>query len=186
MIIDPLSAADNTLATASQAIQLVESVQKVSKFIHSMRGATDKIHSLIESIALLHQHLNHAKFLFHQQISLIVDPPSITPLTGALTSYEAKVKRLVAPINELQRLTLGPSQLYRKWGSLKVVCKRNEIESHEAQIREANAMLQSTFLINIALITTGHEFTTNSCSGFSSRPTLSKLNPHRLIRQSRK
>ena len=125
-----------------------------------MRGAPDKVRSLIESMDPLHQHLDDAKFLFHQQTSLIDDPPSVMPLTNALARCEAKVKRLVALIDEFQRPAPSPSRRYSKWGSLKVVCKRDEIESHQAQITETNAMLQSANLINITLIATGHGFVT--------------------------
>ena len=176
MIIDPLSTAASAFAVASLAFQLLENVQQIRKFLQSIRDAPDELHGLIESIGLLHQHLDQARILIDRQAGLPDHAQFIAPLTNALASCEVKVGRLVAVVDKLQRALLGERRLYRKWGSLKFLCKKDEINSYQLQIRDANAILQSAILINLALTTTtGYDpqsdtsiLITESASAFTS------------------
>ena len=163
---ESLAGAASAIAIVSLAVQLVETVQKISNFLHSVHDAPDEILSLAESLDQLRQHLDHAKLLVEQQSGLPDHPGSISPLTSALASCKIKVERLATVVDKLKKSFASQSRLHRKWASLRVVCKKEEIDGHRGQIRDADAMLQSAILLNIALATNMYALIV-LCSQFS-------------------
>ena len=150
---EPLSAGSGVLAVIGLAIQLVESVQKISKFLHSVQDAPDEVQHLARYLDLLYQHLDQARLLLEQQRASPGHPGSIDPLASALANCKTRVERLAAIVDKLQGSLTSSSRLHRRWGSLRVVYKKDEIENHQIHIRDTNAMLQSAILINVALTT---------------------------------
>ena len=143
--------------------------------MHQKRFAASQ--SLTESLILLQEHLDQARLLVNQQSALADHPGSIGPLASALASCKVKVERLMTVSDGFQKSLVSPSRFHRKWGSLKIVCKKDEIDSHQSQIRDAIAMLQSAILINIALTTNVYEYSihskffTEQFPGFTNRYT---------------
>ena len=151
-----LAGAASVIAVVSLAVQLVETVQKISDFLHSVHDAPDEVVSLAESLDQLHQHLDEIKCFVEQQSRMPDHPGSLSHLTRALTSCKVKVERLAIVVGKLQRSFTSQSRLHRKWGSLKVVYRKEQIDGHRSQIRDANSMLQSAILLNVALTTNMH------------------------------
>lgn len=147
-------------AVVSLAIQLLESVQKIRRFLHSVQDAPEEVRNLAESLDLLHEQLDQTRLLVQQQDGLTDHLGTAAPLTNALANCKTKVERLVAVVDKLQKSLHCNGRLQRKWGALKVFYKKEDIASHKDQVRDAVTMLQSALLINIALTTNRYEWLT--------------------------
>ena len=136
---DGLSSAASAIAVA---IQLVDSVQKVSKFLKNVQGAPKEVLKLIETLDQLQSTLDNVRQLIETQFLVLRLPGSPTFIIKAIENCEEQIKVLEAFVNTARKSFERQSRLRKSWASMKVVSKKQDIEDIHCRLRDAKMDLQ--------------------------------------------
>lgn len=141
----------SAFAVVSLAIQLVNNVKRISKFLHSINDAPNEVLRLREALDQLQGILDNAKIIVDQQSTIPGLPGSVSALTSALEFCETRVQKLENFLTIAQRRSSTLNRIQRSWSSLRIVLNREEIEKLHSQVREASARLHIAISTNSAI-----------------------------------
>ena len=139
---DGLSSAASAIAMASLAIQLADSVQKISNFLKNVQGAPKEVLKLIETLDQLQGTLDNARQLVETQFQILRLPGSPTFIIQAIENCEVQIKGLEAFASRARNSLEHQNRLRRSWTSIKVASKRQDIEDIQCRLRDAKMDLQ--------------------------------------------
>lgn len=145
---DGLSGAASAIAVVSLAIQLVDTVQVISKFLKNVQDAPKEVLGLIETLDQLHGTLDHVRQLIEQQFLVLRLPGSPTFISKAMENCEKQIIALETFLGEAKRSFERQRMLRRTWASLKVVAKKQVVEDIQCRLRNAQMDLQIAFSCN--------------------------------------
>ena len=105
----------SAFAVVSLAIQLAETINDISKFLHSVRDAPAELAGLVETLDQMHGTVDQVRYLLEQQFSVQRLPGSPMFITSALGLCEKRVKTLEAFVNEVKRPLTNEHRIKRTW-----------------------------------------------------------------------
>lgn len=132
---DGLSAAASGIAVVSIAIQVSDSIQKVSDFIESAQEAPEDIESTSSELQILFPLLKEIR---------LHNPLLNTNSSGAETILESLEKKISSCMDLLNRYKLGlnsRSRRMRKWSQIKVAAKREKFKKMKESLNDSKITL---------------------------------------------
>lgn len=138
----------SAFAVVSLAIQLVETGEKISKFLTSMQDAPSEVTKLGQTLDQLNSTLKQVSYLLEQQYLVLRLPGSPVFITNALENCERRIKTLEDVIRKAKRAMEHPNRVHRSWAAMKFVPKKEIIREMQVQLRDAEAGLQTAMLSN--------------------------------------
>lgn len=138
----------SAFAVVSLAIQLVETGEKISRFLTSMQDAPSEVTKLGQILDQLNSTLKQVSYLLEQQYLVLRLPGSSVFITNALENCERRIKTLEDVIHKAKRAMGHPNRVHRSWAAMKIVPKKEIIREMQVQLRDAEAGLQTAMLSN--------------------------------------
>ena len=138
----------SAFAVVSLAIQLVETGEKISRFLTSMQDAPSEVTKLGQILDQLNSTLKQVSYLLEQQYLVLRLPGSPVFITNALENCERRIKTLEDVIHKSKRAMDHPNRVHRSWAAMKFVPKKEIIREMQVQLRDAEAGLQTAMLSN--------------------------------------
>ena len=139
---DGLSSAASAIALVSLAIQLVDTVQEISKFLKNVQNAPKEVLRLIETLDQLQGTLDNVRHLIDQQFLVLRLPGSPAFITKAMENCVKQIKALETFASAAKRSLDHQHRLRRTWASMRVVAKQQDIEDIQCRLRDAKMDLQ--------------------------------------------
>ena len=143
-----MDAAAGAFAVVSLAIQLVETGEKISKFLTSVQDAPSEVVKLSQTLDQLNSTLKQVSHLLDQQYHVLRLPGSPVFITNALNDCERKIKTLENVVQKAKRTMDQRNRVQRSWAAMRFVFKKEEIREMQSQLRDAEAELQTAMLSN--------------------------------------
>lgn len=131
---DGLSVAANVITVASIAVQLSESIKKLSEFWISIKSAPDDIHAIITDLHILSRILNRIAFegqRLRQDLSMI----------AALNSCSYMIKKLKVIVDDLEKGLKSTSSAIRTWSALKASFKSDRLKKFQDYLEGTKSTL---------------------------------------------
>lgn len=147
---DGLSAAASGIAVVSLAIQLVDSVREMRRFLRSISEASEELKRLIDLLEQLEMILEQVGMLVqrqHENTRLEADGV-IASVSRAIKTCESKLAKL-EEIVEATKNTSATSRAAKMLGSIRLACKKKDIREMEQQVHEAVSLLSVTMMANL-------------------------------------
>lgn len=138
----------SAFAVVSLAIQLVETGEKISKFLTSIQGAPSEIIKLGQTLDQLNCTLKQVRDLLEQQYLVLRLPGSPVFITNALENCEKRIKTLEDVIQKAKKSMENRGRVQRSWAAMRFVSKKEDIIEMQGQLRDAQAGLQIAMLSN--------------------------------------
>ena len=138
----------SAFAVVSLAIQLVETGEKISKFLTSVQDAPSEVIKLGQTLDQFNTTLKQVRYLFEQQYPVLRLPGSPVFITNALETCEKRIKTLEDVIHKAKSAMDHPNRVHRSWAAIKFVPKKEIIREMQVQLRDAEAGLQTAMLSN--------------------------------------
>ena len=139
---DGLSSAASAIAIVSLAIQLVDKVQEIRKFLKNVQDAPKEVLRLLETLDQLRGTLDNVRQLIDHQFLVLRLPGSPIFITKAMENCEKQIKALETVVWKAKRSLEHQHMLRRTWSSMKVVAKKHDIEDIQCRLRDAKMDLQ--------------------------------------------
>ena len=139
---DGLSNVASAIAVVSLAVQLVDTIQEISKFLKNAQDAPNEVSRLLETLAQLQGTLDNVRQLIDQQFLVLRLPGSPVFITSAMENCEKHIKELETFVSTARRSFENQRMLRRTWASLRVVAKKQDIEDIQRRLRDAKMDLQ--------------------------------------------
>ena len=139
---DGLSGAASAIAIVSLAIQLVDTVQEISKFLKNVQDAPKEVLRLVETLDQLQGTLDNVRQLTDHQFLVLRLPGSPAFITKAMENCEKQIKALETVVRKARRSLEHQHMLRRTWSSMKIVAKKQDIEDIQCRLRDAKMDLQ--------------------------------------------
>ena len=138
----------SAFAVVSLAIQLVETGEKISKFLTSVQDAPSEVGKLGQAVDQLNGTLKQVSYLLEQQYLVLRLPGSPVFITNALENCEKRIKALEIVIQKAKTAMEHKSRVHKSWAAMKFVLKKEDIWEMQSQLRDAEAGLQTAMLSN--------------------------------------
>ena len=138
----------SAFAVVSLAIQLVETGEKISKFLSSVQGAPNEITKLAQTLDQLNSTLKQVSSLLEQQYLVLRLPGSPVFIANALENCEKRIKTLENVIQKVKNSMDHQNRVQRSWAAMRFVSKKEDIQEWQSQLRDAEAGLQTAMLSN--------------------------------------
>ena len=138
----------SAFAVVSLAIQLVETGEKISKFLSSVRDAPNEVTKLYQTLDQLNSTLKQVSYLLEQQYMVLRLPGSPVFITNALETCEKRIKTLEDAIRKLKKPMDHQNRVQRSWATMRFVSKKEDILEMQSQLRDAEIGLQTAMLSN--------------------------------------
>ena len=138
----------SAFAVVSLAIQLVETGEKISKFLSGVHDAPSGVSKLGQSVDQLNSTLKQVSYLLEQQYLILRLPGSPIFITGALENCEKRIKALEDVIVKAKTAIDQRNCVHRSWAAIKFVSKKDDIREMQSQIYDAQVGLQTAMLSN--------------------------------------
>ena len=132
----------------SLAIQLVETGEKISKFLTSVQNAPSEVTRLGQTLDQLNSTLKQVSHLLEQQYLVLRLPGSPVFITNALEHCEKKIKMLEEVIQKAKTAMDHRDRVQRSWAAMRFVLKKEYIRELQSQLHDAEAGLQTAMLSN--------------------------------------
>jgi len=147
---DGLSAAASGIAVVSLAIQLVDSVEKIKRFLRNVSDAPKELERLVDLLDQLELILQQIAQLVQQQIDARSGETDIpTTVMRAIKTCESKLGMLEKLIETTKQASSASNRATRTIGSLKLAWKKKDIQECENQLRDAINLLTLTMMANL-------------------------------------
>ena len=138
----------SAFAVVSLAIQLVETGEKISKFLTSVRDAPSEVSKLGQTVDQLNSTLKQVSYLLEQQYLVLRLPGSPVFITNALEHCEKRIKTLEDVILKVKTAMNHRNHVHRSWAAIKFVWKKEDFREMQNQLLEAEAGLRTAMLNN--------------------------------------
>lgn len=151
---DGLSAAAGGIAVISLAIQLVDSVQSIRRFLSNVSKAPQELARLLELLAQLELIFKSIQIQIKKQqkqpgdLSNEIDSACVL---AAMKSCGDKLSRIEKVVRRGDEAPETGNTLTWSLGSIRLACKRKSIEDLEIQLQRSIELLNLTISINLTL-----------------------------------
>ncbi|KAH8768731.1 hypothetical protein F5882DRAFT_509214 [Hyaloscypha sp. PMI_1271] len=148
---DGLSAAASGIAVVSLAIQLVDSVRQIQRFLRNISEAPKELRRLINLLEQLELILESIGELIdrQQRQSANEDVAVSDTVLRAMKTCENTVKGLAGIVDVARKSAEAKNKATKTLGSLRLSCKKKDIEEFERQLHEAVSLLNLTMTMNL-------------------------------------
>ncbi|KAF8863947.1 hypothetical protein BDZ45DRAFT_72684 [Acephala macrosclerotiorum] len=149
---DGLSAAASGIAVVSLAIQLVDSIRGIQRFLRSIADAPEELSRLIELLEQLELILEGVGKLVEnqrtQQGRLDIDvSPSILKAVQTCQKTLTKLEGLIAKVKQASE---AQNRAARSFGRFRLACKKEDVEEFEVQLHRAVSNLNLAMTMNLS------------------------------------
>ena len=138
----------SAFAVVSLAIRLVETGEKISKFLTNVQDAPSEVSKLGQTVDQLNSTLKQVKYLLEQQYLVLRLPGSPVFITNALENCEKRIKTLENVIWKHKTAMEHKNRLHKSWAAIKLVWRKEDIREMQSQFRDAEALLRTAMLSN--------------------------------------
>jgi hypothetical protein len=148
---DGLSAATSGIAVVSLAIQLVDSVREIQRFLRHVSEAPKELWRLIDLLEQLELILEPIGMLVERQQRQSEDKDTgiSTSVLRAMKTCESKLAMLESIVETAKKASIATNKATRTLGSFKLACKKNDIKEFESQLHDAVCLLNLTMAMNL-------------------------------------
>jgi hypothetical protein len=148
---DGLSAAASGIAVVSLAIQLVDSVRQIQRFLRNVSEAPKELRRLINLLEQLELILESIGELINRQQrqNAVEDVAVSDTVLRAMKTCENTVKGLAGIVDVARKSAEAKNKATKTLGSLRLSCKKKDIEEFERQLHEAVSLLNLTITTNL-------------------------------------
>ncbi|KAN0099533.1 hypothetical protein V8E51_013308 [Hyaloscypha variabilis] len=148
---DGLSAAASGIAVISLALQLVDSVRQIQRFLRKVSEAPKELRRLIELLEQLELILESIGELINkqQQQGGNQDVAVSETVLRAMKNCENTVKGLASTVDGARKSIEARSKTTKTLACFRLSCKKRDIEEFERQIHEAVSLLNLTITTNL-------------------------------------
>ena len=138
----------SAFAVVSLAIQLVETGEKISKFLTSVQDAPIEVTKLGQTLDQLNSTLQQVSYLLEQQYLVQRLPGSPVFITKALENCERRINTLEGYVQKAKVTMDHGNRVHRSWAAMRFISKRDDVRELQSQLRDAEAGLQTAILSN--------------------------------------
>ena len=138
----------SAFAVVSLAVQLVETGEKISKFLSNVKDAPNEVIKLYQTLDQLNSTLKQVSYLLEQQYIVLRLPGSPVFITNALGTCEKRINLLEDVIRKVQKRMDHQSRVQRSWATMRFVSKKEDILEMQSHLRDAEIGLQTAMLSN--------------------------------------
>jgi hypothetical protein len=148
---DGLSAAASGIAVVSLAIQLVDSVREIRRFLRNFSDAPKELRRLIDLLEQLELILENIGMLIKRQqkqsghVNVDISPD----VWRAIRICKDKVDIFKSTIETTKRASMATNKTTRTLGSFRLACKMRDIEEFEGQLQSTISLLNLTMTTNL-------------------------------------
>ena len=148
---DGLSAAASGIAVVSLAIQLVDSVREIRRFLRNFSDAPKELKRLIDLLEQLELILENIGMLIKRQekqsghVNVDISPD----VWRAIRTCKDKVDIFKSTIETTKRASMATNKTTRTLGSFRLACKMRDIEEFEGQLQSTISLLNLTMTTNL-------------------------------------
>jgi heme exporter protein D len=148
---DPFSAAASGIAVVSLAIQLVDSVREIRRFLRDISEAPKDLRRLIDLLEQLELILENIGALVERQQQHSAEPAidMSASIVRAMRTCESKLKFLEDVVAAAKKTSSSNGKVKRTFGSFKLACKKKDIEELESQLHDAISLLNLAMTTNL-------------------------------------
>jgi hypothetical protein len=148
---DGLSAAASGIAVASLTIQLIESVHKAQRFFRDISDAAKKLERLLDLLEQLELVLDGIAHIIDRQQRQYgnLGTAMAESILKAMRMCESRLSMLGNIVEAAKSASQAVSKSARSFGSLRLACKKKEIEELESQLQQAISILNLTMTMNL-------------------------------------
>ena len=132
----------SAFAVVSLALQLVETVHEISKFLKEIENAPTELTRLVETLDQLNSVLGYVKDLLEQQFLVLRLPGSPAFILQALKNCQGRVKTLETLVNKASMSFGHHRRVPRTWASVRFISKKEDFHELQSQLRDAKSDLQ--------------------------------------------
>ena len=150
---DGLSAAASGIAVVSLAIQVVNSIREIQRFLRSVSDAPKELRRLINLLEQLELILENIGILIKEQRkqSGDIDIDMSPDVWRAIKTCEDKVGMLKSTIKTVRRETRATNKTTKALESFRLACKKKDIEEFESQLQSTLSLLNLAMTANLTL-----------------------------------
>ncbi|PMD61924.1 uncharacterized protein K444DRAFT_642186 [Hyaloscypha bicolor E] len=150
---DGLSAAASGIAVVSLAIQLVDSVREIRRFLRDVSEAPKELRRLIDLLEQLELILENIGALVErqQEHTAQAEIDVSGSILRAMRTCESKLQMLEGVVEAAKKSATATNKTTRTFGSFRLACKRREIEEFESQLRDAINLLNLAMTTNLTI-----------------------------------
>ena len=138
----------SAFAVVSLAIQLVETGEKISKFLTSVQDVPSEVSKLGQTVEQLNSTLKQVSQLLEQQYLVLRLPGSPVFITNALETCEKRIKTLEDVIRKVKTAMDHRNRVHKSWAAIKFGWKKEDVREMQSQLHEAEAGLRTAMLSN--------------------------------------
>lgn len=148
---DGLSAAASGIALVSLAIQLVDSVREIRRFLRDVSEAPKELRRLTDLLEQLELILENIGALVERQQHHAPETPIdvSASILRAMRTCESKLKLLEDVVEAAKKTSTRNGKVKRTFGSFKLACKKKDIEEFESQLHDAISLLNLAMTTNL-------------------------------------
>jgi len=142
---DGLSAAASGIAVVSLALQLVDSVRQIQRFLRKVSEAPKELRRLLDLLEQLELILESIGDLINkQQQSGDQDVAVSETVLRAMKTCENTVKELASTVDRARKDFEEKSRMTKMVACFRLECKRRDVEEFERRIQDAISLLNLT------------------------------------------
>ena len=147
---DGLSAAASGIAVVSLAMQLVDSVRDIQRFLHRVSDAPRELKRLLDLLEQLELILESIGMIIERQNTHEPDHDAAVSASvlRALKTCENKLLML-EDVVEVAKKASGGGRVARSFGAFRLACKTRDVEEFEGQLQHAVNILNLTMTVNL-------------------------------------
>jgi len=148
---DGFSAAASGIAVVSLAIQLVDSVREIRRFLRDVSEAPKELRRLIDLLEQLEHILENVGALVErqQQGAAQTDLDLSDSILRAMRTCESKLKMLEDVVEAARKSGNATNKASRKFSDFRLACKKRDIEEFERQLHDAISLLNMAMTANL-------------------------------------
>ncbi|KAH8743361.1 hypothetical protein F5882DRAFT_446616 [Hyaloscypha sp. PMI_1271] len=150
---DPFSATASGIAVVSLAIQLVDYVRQIQRFLRSVSEAPKELKRLIDLLEQLELILESIGALIDRQQRQSGSSATVSEtVLRAMKACENTLERLESIVNAAKKASDAKNKAARSLGSFRLSCKKKDIEDFERQLHDAVSLLNLTMTTNLTVM----------------------------------
>lgn len=146
---DQLSVATSGTPVLSLGIQLVDSIQEISRFLRSVSQAPRELSRLIALLDQLHCLLDGVNSVLQRLRLLGEDIDVSRTILVALQACDIQFQALSDIIRKARAIKGSNTRLSQTWSSLRLATKKKDIEDIEDALHRAMNILQTAMSLNV-------------------------------------
>jgi hypothetical protein len=142
---------DGLSAVVSLAIQLVDSMREIRRFLRDVSEAPKELRRLMDLLEQLELILENIGALVEGQQQHVTEPAVdlSASILRAMRTCESKLKLLEDVVAAAKKSSSANGKVRRTFGSFKLACKKKDIEEFESQLHDAISLLNLTLTTNL-------------------------------------